>query len=63
MSDCSKCVYDYFRWCEKRPIENGTHCRGCNMFDDGCICSVYSVWDECPYFIEAEDERDEMDRD
>lgn len=62
MSDCSNCKYNYTNWCEKRQYDCGTPCKGCEMFQDGCACMAYELENECPYFVQQE-EQDEVDRD
>lgn len=62
MSNCADCKYDFFNWCIERENIDGTPCKGCELFHDGCICNKYSTCDECPHFVQQE-EQDEVDRD
>ena len=61
MSNCGDCKYNFLNWCIERENIDGTPCKGCELFHDGCICMIYSSQDECPYFVQQE-EQDEMDR-
>lgn len=59
MIDCTKCKLSYENYCEIRRMQGCDSCCDCELFDEDnltCKCVTLSKENDCPYFVEYEDE-------
>lgn len=59
MTDCSKCKYSYENNCDVTRVTKG--CYECENFDENtlnCRCLNIPEYEDCPYFVEYEEEDD-----